>query len=102
MDDLPGTLARLTTSLEALERRVYALEHPSQMQPPALVQADTQTATAHTAPALPSTQAGGAFSVVGKAMLGIAGAYLLRAMAMFPHPHERKLPLFASYPTVIQ
>jgi hypothetical protein len=64
--------------------------------------ADTQTATTHTAPALPSTQAGGAFSVVGKAMLGIAGAYLLRAMAMFPHPHERKLPLFASYPTVIQ
>ncbi len=81
MDDLPGTLARLTTNLEALERRVYALEHPSQMQPPALVQADTQAATAHTSPALPSTQAGGAFSVVGKAMLGIAGAYLLRALA---------------------
>lgn len=81
MDDLPGTLARLTTSLEALERRVYALEHPSPIQPPIPAQADTQTATAHTAPTRSSTQAGGAFSVVGKAMLGIAGAYLLRALA---------------------
>ena len=81
MNDLPGTLDQLTARLEALEQRVYALEHPS---PASMAVAATEAAPAPMAEAgdqLPFAQAGGLFSVLGKAMLGIAGAYLLRAVA---------------------
>jgi hypothetical protein len=81
MSDLPGAVERLTERLEALERRVYILEHPAEervltpVQEPAALQA-VQAAEAQ----LPG-QAGGVFSVLGKALLGIAGAYVLRAVA---------------------
>ena len=81
MDDLLDALARLTDRLEKLERRVSALERSSETIAPLPVSA------AHPTAALPSArtddlpEAGGVFSVVGKAMLGIAGAYLLRAVA---------------------
>lgn len=81
MDELlPDALARLSTTVETLERRVYALEHPSSKDQPIPAQAESPSTT-HIHRPLPSTQAEGAFSVVGKAMLGIAGAYLLRAIA---------------------
>ena len=81
MDDLPDILNRLATRLETLEQRVYALEHPSEASPslPAPEPGPSQSAQAVEAP--PFAFAGGAFSVLGKAMLGIAGAYLLRALA---------------------
>jgi hypothetical protein len=81
MNDLPDTIERLSTRLEALERRIHVLEHPA---------AASDAVTELEAYASPRTQAGdgvsfvasgGAFSVLGKAMLGIAGAYLLRAIA---------------------
>jgi len=78
MDDLPETLNRLATRVEALERRVAALEHPVQMSSAAAVPEPIKpqaVETHHLA------QAGGVFSVLGTAMLGIAGAYLLRAVA---------------------
>ena len=82
MDDLlTDALARLSATVETLERRVYALEHPvsSHQATPDTAELDPSV------PALPrplhSPQSDGAFSVVGKGMLGIAGAYLLRAMA---------------------
>jgi len=80
MDDLPDALNRLATRLEILERRVYALEHPSDVSNalPALEPAQAQgfpTGEEH-----PFPVAGGAFPVLGRAMLGIAGAYLLRAV----------------------
>jgi hypothetical protein len=81
MDDLHDTLGRLTASLETLERRVYALEHPSQVTQSLPAQAANPSATAPAATAFAFAQGDGAFSVVGKAMLGIAGAYLLRAAA---------------------
>jgi len=79
MDELPEVLTRLNTRLEALETRVALLEHPSD-------------AAARPAPApleLPPTyigssslaQSGATFAVLGRAMLGMAGAYLLRAVA---------------------
>ena len=81
MNDLPDALNRLATRLEALERRVDALEHPSAapgfLPPP-------EPRAVQAAPAdetLSPTLAGGMFPVLGKAMLGIAGAYLLRAVA---------------------
>jgi hypothetical protein len=78
MGDLPDALEHLTARLAALERRVDLLERPSAepIAPKALI-----PPTAEAGEGLSLTQAGGAFSVLGKAMLGIAGAYLLRAVA---------------------
>jgi hypothetical protein len=81
MDDLLEALARLSERLEHLESRVSALEQSSKS---AASRPSPATAAASITPvtepiALP--QEGGVFPVVGKAMLGIAGAYLLRALA---------------------
>jgi hypothetical protein len=78
MGDLPDALEQLTARLATLERRVDLLERPSAepIAPKALI-----PPTAEAGEGLSLTQAGGAFSVMGKAMLGIAGAYLLRAVA---------------------
>ena len=82
MDELlPDALARLSAAVETLERRVYALEHPASDRQTSRQAADIHSIAATIPQPLPSTQAGGVFSVVGKAMLGIAGAYLLRAIA---------------------
>ncbi len=79
MDDLDA-LARLTARLENLETRVSTLEH----SPEKVVAIPAGPATpAILQPVAPFSlaQAGGFFPVLGKAMLGIAGAYLLRAVA---------------------
>jgi hypothetical protein len=78
MEDLPESLNRLATRLQSLEQRVFALEHPSQTFSalPTLEPGSSETVEDR-----PFALAGGAFSVLGKAMFGIAGAYLLRAVA---------------------
>ena len=86
MDHHPDPLDLLTKRLDMLERRVCALEHPSETPSATIVRASE---TAQDAEPLPTVLAGGAFSVLGKAMIGIAGAYLLRAVAestSFPKP----------------
>src|SRR3974390_3552794 len=80
MDDLLDALARLTARLESLERRLSALEQVSSPSvtnalPPASPTVESSTG------AFSLTQAPGMLPVAGKAMLGIAGAYLLRAVA---------------------
>ena len=81
MDDLRDALARLDARLENLERRVSALEgRPQPAIPSAREAALPGLATPATqAAVLPQTE--NVFSVAGKAMLGIAGAYVLRAIA---------------------
>ena len=85
MNDLPEVLERLTTRLDALEHRVLALEHPRDSANAASVvaieAAPTLVATTESDQEFPVTVSGGLFPVLGKAMLGIAGAYLLRAVA---------------------
>jgi len=78
MGNLPDALEQLAARLAALERRVDLLERPSAepIAPKALI-----PPTAEAGEGLSLAQASGAFSVLGKAMLGIAGAYLLRAVA---------------------
>src|ERR1039457_5131841 len=78
MEDLPESLNRLATRLQSLEQRVFALEHPTQTFSalPTLEPGSSETVEDR-----PFALAGGAFSVLGKAMFGIAGAYLLRAVA---------------------
>lgn len=78
MNDLPETLNRITDRLDALEQRVNRLEHPAAQQSPA---APAAAGAAAPMIALPSLAVSGrAFPVLGRAMLGIAGAYLLRAL----------------------
>ena len=71
-------LDRLNNRLEELERRVTALElgHEPQSAEPSLPENP-----APLLPALSEAQESGIFPVLGRALLGIAGAYLLRAVA---------------------
>ncbi|MGA7525560.1 MAG: hypothetical protein WBW84_24140 [Acidobacteriaceae bacterium] len=80
MNDLSEAVERLTRRTETLESRVSALEQAPHPQP--LPAAPTPSAvTAAPAAAAGPPQQAGVFSVLGKAMLAIAGAYLLRALA---------------------
>ena len=81
MEDVSDALNRLALRLDTLERRVEALEHPSvfPLEIPALPSIPSQEMQA--GETLPVAPAGGVMSAIGKAMLGIAGAYLLRAVA---------------------
>ena len=80
MEVLPEEFERIAARLETLERRVSALEHPAAELPQPLFESSAQ-------PPAPSTElptlsiAGGTLPVLGRVMLGIAGAYLLRAIA---------------------
>ncbi len=89
MDPLPDDLERLTTRLENLERRVFALEHPSEAAGALPAPESNLSASAKAVEARYPAQAAGMFSVLGRAMLGMAGAYLLRAVAetsLLPKP----------------
>lgn len=83
MDDLPEVLTRLNTRLDALENRVALLEHPSDV--PAALPAPASESL-HIVPlgrrqTSAFSQSGATFAVLGRAMLGMAGAYVLRAVA---------------------
>jgi hypothetical protein len=81
MEGTPDALASVIARLETLERRVYVLEHPSEMSGTAELPVIVPPQATRPVPAIPAVQAGNNFVIVGKAMLGIAGAYLLRAAA---------------------
>ena len=81
MQDLPDTLDRVENRLEALERRVFALEHPAGSASEVAAPELSQSPAAVRDEIFATPVASGAFSVLGKAMLGIAGAYVLRAVA---------------------
>lgn len=88
VENIATDLQQLTARLLDLERRVDALErHPRQSSAES-----SQVAAPLTAPQRPEPPAtwrgflsleaqGGAVAIVGRAVLGIAGAYLLRAVA---------------------
>ncbi len=81
MDDLVGALARIDARLESLERRVCALESRPQPLIPSVSAAATPEKELAAAEQSVLPQAENIFSVAGKAMLGVAGAYVLRAIA---------------------
>jgi hypothetical protein len=81
MDDLPDAMNRLASRMEELERRLYALEHPAEAPSKIAALESSPSPAAEAGEPLTIAGAGGAFSVLGKAMLGVAGAYLLRAVA---------------------
>ncbi len=81
MEDLPDVLNRIAIRLETLEQRVCALEHPAGAPSPIAALEASPAISVATDEKLSVSVASGAFSVLGMAMLGIAGAYLLRAVA---------------------
>jgi hypothetical protein len=82
MDDLLDALVRLEARVQGLEQRVAAIEHLASPTPLPPVEAPTPVdGAAAPAEGFALPQAGGIFPVLGKAMLGIAGAYVLRAVA---------------------
>ncbi len=87
MNDLPDTLNRLEARVETLEQRVYSLEHAAgvSVAMPTQVASPAAAATIDEGHSAPLTS--GAFQVLGTALLGIAGAYLLRAV-----PESSSLP----------
>jgi hypothetical protein len=78
MNDLPDTLERLTERLEVLERRVAVLECPSVKE--AAISPAALDAVSPSQPPVSTWFSGGTFTVLGKSLLGIGGAYLLRAI----------------------
>ncbi len=78
MDVLPDALEELTARLQSLERRVAALEHPA-AQPIAPEPVASPAAVA--GEGLSLAQSGSVLSVLAYALLGIAGAYVLRYIA---------------------
>src|ERR1035437_9667723 len=82
-NDLPEILTRLNHRLETLGQRAPLLEHPSEVVSPIPLAAPSQAEIAPLQSGESSSfaEAGATFPVVGKAMLGLAGAYVLRAVA---------------------
>lgn len=89
----PTLLDGLSTRLKELEQRVAVLEREQSAQEPEPAAGRTFTSTQLSAAPMP--QGSGFFSVMGKAMLGIAGAYLLRAFAESHWISEAVLAPFA-------
>ena len=77
MSESPGTLEQLSTRVDDLERRVRALEHPEERKSAAAQGGMLPKAGKHKE----ALDTGSVFAVFGRALLGIAGAYLLRAVA---------------------
>ena len=94
VDSIASALEKLTEQLEALEHRVAALErHGEEPSEPHLATASADPShPSATWRGFPSVETpSGIVPVVGKAVLGIAGAYLLRALA--ESPNVPKLPV---------
>jgi hypothetical protein len=89
MNDLSGTLDLLAARVDALEKRVHDLEQSSATSVQPASAPVTATMPVHLADLPSGEQISGAFLLLGKCMLGIAGAYLLRALAasgVLPRP----------------
>jgi hypothetical protein len=79
MNESPGALELLSIRVEDLEKRVNALEHPFTEATPAINAIVAARAQVEDLP--DSLQTAKVFPLLGRAMLGIAGAYVLRAVA---------------------
>ncbi len=71
-------LGHLTARVEALEKRVHALEHPEEAEAEEAAALKAALAEAGANPSM--EEAVGLLPVLGRALLGIAGAYVLRAV----------------------
>lgn len=81
MNEHPGAIDQLIARVESLEHRVSALEHHTVTAASEAAPESVAAQTAAPGPAAAGIESASVFSVFGRAMLGIAGAYLLRAAA---------------------
>jgi len=81
MKDLPEGIDRFAARLEGLEQRVCALENAAGARSNAEQRPNLTVAVDGRKTPPPATTSAGIFSLLGRALLGIAGAYLLRAVA---------------------
>ena len=81
MIDVSDAVEQLTRTVADLQRRVGVLEGASRVQLPAPAQPTLPAAALPAAEPRPLPAAAAIFLVLGKAMLAVAGAYLLRALA---------------------
>jgi len=88
MKDPSDALELLSSRVDQLEKRVYALEHVSEAAAPA--QEEIFGPAGLATDQIPDVEASGVFPVLGKGLLGVAGAYILRALA-----ESSSLPRFA-------
>lgn len=79
MKDSPESLEVLSSRVDELERRVHALEHPGATKVTANISETQPIRNASNEPSL--LDAGSFIPTLGRALLGIAGAYVLRAIA---------------------
>ena len=87
-------LELLSSRVDQLEKRVYALEHRSEA---AAAEQEELFGPAKLATGeIPDVEASGVFPVIGKGLLGVAGAYILRALAESSSP-----PRFAVAATAV-
>jgi hypothetical protein len=80
MNESPEFLELLSSRVDELEMRVHALEHPDEATALAVKQVVPPPSVA-TCDGEASLQTASIFPVLGRAMIGIAGAYVLRAVA---------------------
>ena len=78
MYEFSEDLKHLTEHVDALEKRVHALEHPEEAEAERAVALRAALAGQQEVPSV--EQAVGVLPVLGRALLGIAGAYALRAV----------------------
>lgn len=82
MDILPEDLIRLNARIDTLEQRVFILEHAEHSTAlPSGEAVPIEITLPQIAERSSFAEAGANFSTFGKAMLGMAGAYVLRAIA---------------------
>ena len=81
MSDLLEDVEKLNARISDLEQRVYRLEHPAEAGEQFVSFMERLPAAETGARHATMEEASSFFPVVGKAMLGLAGAYLLRAVA---------------------
>ena len=94
VDSIASALEQLSDQLQALEHRVAALERRPEKSPePQLAAPIQRSLPPATWRGFPSVETpSGIVTVVGKAVLGIAGAYLLRALAESPNVPKSARP----------
>lgn len=88
MNESPGALELLSNRVDELEKRVHALEHPNRAENSATAQQNAHP-TLGVDDAASALETRNVFPILGRAMLGIAGAYVLRATAqagVIPNP----------------
>jgi hypothetical protein len=81
MNDRPEALESLSHRVDELEKRVHALEHQGEASAVVAALPQVAPAKAQIERESPIERTSSVFALTGKAMLGIAGAYLLRAIS---------------------